>query len=78
MFTLIYTPPPAALECSETVYRRSAFSNFFLAPNEERKRTSFEVYQGLNAANMSAVRKHLKASEKDAKNHYKHRQQATI
>ncbi len=24
------------MECSKTVYRRSAFSNFFLSPNEER------------------------------------------
>ncbi len=38
------------LECSKTVYRCSAFSNFFLPPNEERKQTLFEVYWGLNAS----------------------------
>ncbi len=36
---IIYTPPPAVLECWNTVNRRLAFSNFFLPPNEER--TSF-------------------------------------
>ncbi len=35
------------LECSKTVYHRSAFTSFFLPPNEERKITLFEVYRGL-------------------------------
>ncbi len=49
-FTWIYTPASssaAVLECSKTVYHCSASSNLFMPPNEERKRTSFEVYQGL-------------------------------
>ncbi len=33
------------LECSKIVYLCSALSNFFLPTNEERKRTSFELYR---------------------------------
>ncbi len=49
-FTLIYTPPPAALYCFLVWKQYTAaqpFLTYFCPPNEEWKWTSFEVYLGL-------------------------------